>query len=164
MYSSSLVSQKDKAQLEKEFPTLRAKMRENLILANDLLSYKIVPDKLPANPTENGNLDQAFKKALKDEIRLSITDNKNPDETDFLRTVSKLADNETINAELSKYKIPTMTDVEFAEMLSLLSESNTSNFGTLSALRQKRLKWSNIIEEIEMITKSIDPLFGNAKR
>lgn len=161
LYSSSLISQKDKAQLEKEFPTLRAKMREDLILANDLLSYKKVPDKLPVNPTESGNLEQAFKKALKDEIRLSITDNKNPEETDFLRTVSKLADNETINAALGKYKIPTMTDVEFAEMLSLLSESNTSNFGTLSSLRQKRVKWSAIIEEIEGITKSIDPLFGS---
>lgn len=161
LYSSPLVSQKDKQNLEKEFPTLRAKMREDLLLANELLSYRIFPDNLPPHPIEGLNHAAEFKKALKDEIRDSITASKTPAETEFMRNVSKLTDSTAIIPALNKYNIPTMTDNEFAEMLSLLSESNTSNFGTLNSLRQKRLKWSAVIEEIEKTTKSIDPLFDS---
>lgn len=161
LYSSPLVSQKDKQSLEKEFPGLRAKMREDLLLANELLSYRIFPDNLPPHPIDGLNHAGEFKKALKDEIRDSITASKTPAETEFMRNVSKLTDSTTIIPALNKYNIPTMTDSDFSDLLSLLSESNTSNFGTLNSLRQKRLKWSSIIEEIEKITKSVDPLFDS---
>ena len=61
---SDLTPQKEKAALDKEFPTLRSKMRENLLLANEKLSYKIVPDALPAHPDEGSNHAQEFKKSL----------------------------------------------------------------------------------------------------
>ena len=159
-YNSELTPQKKKLELEKEFPTMRAKMRENLLLANERLSYKVMPDNLPAHPEEGGNHEQEFKKALKDSIRDSITSmTTGSEELEFTRTVSKLADNETINPALSKYQIPTMTDTEFAELLALLSESNTSSFGTLNTLRQSRAQWSEIIEEVEHVTAVIDPYF-----
>ena len=163
-YGSSLISQKDKAILESEFPTLRAKMREDLLLASEKLLQKLIPDGLPAHFEEGKNHSQEFKIALKDIIRAEIqaaTDAKNMDEVTFMRSVSKLADNETIKPKLNRLQVPTMTDAEFKDMADILAESNTSGFAALASIRNKRLKWSDIIREIEQTTKSVDQLFGN---
>lgn len=164
LYSSSLVSQKDRATLESEFPTLRAKMREDLLIASEKLLTKSIPERLPA-PFRSGKTHaQEFKGALKDMIRNDINAENsagNAENVSFMRSISKLVDNETIKPKLSQLQIPTMTDAEFAEMSEILADSNTSGFAALASIRNDRVKWSDIIEEIEVVTKSVDQLFAN---
>ncbi|MBT6068907.1 hypothetical protein HOG48_04080 [Candidatus Peregrinibacteria bacterium] len=164
LFKSNLVSQKEKAKLESEFQTLRAKMREDLLLASEKLLNKSIPDNLPPHFEEGKSHPQEFKAALKSGIREDIaaaSDGDDPDKVVFMRSVSKLADNETIKPKLNQLKPPTMTDNEFKEMADILADSNASGFAALAAIRKDRIKWSEIIEEIENVTKSVDQLFAN---
>ncbi len=161
VYESALTPQKRKAEAENEFPALRSQMRNDLLLAYEKLSAKQSPDGLPTYFREEGDYAGLFNKGLKDAIRTDIqAAQADTQELTFLRAITKLTDSPEIAKTLGSYKIQTMTDHEFKELVSSLNASNTSTFATLNSLRSKRIKWTDIIDGIEKVTKNVDPLFA----
>lgn len=156
VYNSPLTSQKKKSELEAEFPVLRSRMREDLMLAYEKLSAHV----LPADVSPLSVNSEDVKKATREVLRENISKSDSPEHTEFIRATMKLLDSSEIANTLGTYKIPAMTDEQFKAVVTTLGTGSSSAFGSLTLLREGRIHWTDIITEIEKVTKKVDPLFA----
>ncbi|MFC1599449.1 hypothetical protein ACFL3T_00285 [Patescibacteria group bacterium] len=137
-----------------------------------LLSYENAQTKY-REPMKVANIpEEDFMNALKNELREEITLLKKEELTDTIiqditnySTALQLVTNKNLTKFFNKNTEDIKSDLERddASLLLLTQEALDiveNNFSNVNALKQNRIKWSAIIEEIEIITKNEDSLYN----
>lgn len=169
-YDSSYTSTTDKTSLEGDITELKSDMVVALAAAQEKLSEDVLPEDITIETEFSAEV--AFKEAtsvyLENEIEEleSGTSSEDADiqlEIRALEGALTLLENGVFVNEL--LDLPTddsLTSDDVSDLVSDFSEITEDNFTVISKIKSDRQKWSEIIRELEDITKEVDPLYGTS--
>lgn len=152
---SSYVSQNKKTEAELKVVALKAEVLENL--------KKIKSDVATALTEEEKSL--AIIK-LDEDIAALHAQSGNADQQSLLRDVSDLESTKKLilNAEfvgfLQGLELEKIKDEDLQKIMDYVNQLNQSPLALINTIKAKKTIWSAIIEQLEGVTKSVDPLFG----
>ncbi|MBU1445792.1 hypothetical protein KKD70_00845 [Patescibacteria group bacterium] len=148
-------------------PAELSELQENILRIYENIQFKW------HEPLISGGIEeQIFQDALKDAMRNELVQLRKEDQTESVvaqlttyETALRLINNIKFNTFLNKNPDSIRNELEnnddqlFAlteEILNIVQ----SDFSSISELKQSRIEWSKIVNEIEKITKSVDTLYN----
>ena len=148
-------------------PTELTELQENILTTYENIQFKW------NEPIISGGIeDQIFQDELKNAIRSELVQLRKEEQTEDVvaqlatyETALKLINNKQFDAFLKKNtdsirnELKNNDDQLFAltqEILNIVQ----SDFSSISELKQNRIEWSKIVNEIEKVTKSVDTLYN----
>src|SRR3989339_187220 len=170
IYNSSYTTSAEKKILEGEIADLESVMKSDLEIIQEKLSQPIVPDGI--TPRTELGAEVEFKEAtsayLENEIA-SLKTGETAEDSDInleingLNGALALVKNGAFVKELMAIDSSETFDTEsISTILEGLNSIISDNFTLISSIKNKRLSWGPVIQEIEAITKEVDPLYGSA--
>lgn len=162
--NSQTASQKEKTDSSAEMDKLRNSLRESYIAARDYLSEDFNAE-LASYVSETGvDSEMVFLSALNlklNEKIASLADNNDPDALNDHKSYMQTK-NIVGNVELKNLVLNTDFDaLSNAGLYDFIKELNSlvvNDLSVIQSIKDKRIKWSDIIDEIELRTIAIDSL------
>lgn len=77
-----------------------------------------------------------------------------------LQTTKALLQDSTFRAELAGLDLSALSDDSIRSIFESFSMMNASLSATINGIQASRISWSIYIDELESVTKNVDPLFG----
>lgn len=77
-----------------------------------------------------------------------------------LNTSKALLQNSSFRAQVSSLNLESVSDEEIQKIFDDFSVMNASLSATINTIQNSRVEWSVYLDEIESLTKSVDPLFN----
>jgi len=163
-YESEYTSSNTKASLESDINELRSDMTVALSIAQEHLSQGISPSGVTIE--SELSVDILFKEATAIYLENKIDDLESGDsagDADIQLEISGLNGALALVKNSAFVKEIISADINsVSEIVDGLSEITEDNFTVISKIKSDRQKWSEIIQEIQTITKEVDPLYGTS--
>ncbi|MBU1019332.1 MAG: hypothetical protein ABII07_04800 [Patescibacteria group bacterium] len=167
-YDSNYTSSAEKAELEDDIFELESDLSLALTMAQNRLSQSVTPEGVEVHTTFSPEIE--FKAATEDflEEKIASLSEKSAD-PDILLEIRGLNGALALlqNGVFVKNILATQTSEELShdtvsELVADFSRITTDDFTLISQIKNNRQNWSEIIMEIENITKDVDPLYGTS--
>ncbi len=163
-YESAYTSSNTKDSLEAEINELESDMSIALSLAQERLSKDVSPSGVEIE--SDLSVDILFKEATQEYLEDKIADLEDgdaADDADIQLEISGLNGALALIKNGAFVKEVVSADLESTEeIVDGLSDITEDNFTVISKIKSDRQKWSEIIQEIQTITKEVDPLYGTS--
>lgn len=110
--------------------------------------------------------EEDFKAALLQKIQEQNTQVQASDAKTATRDLQRLAtstalvNSTRLRTTLASITMEDITDDQIDELAGIASNLNKNDFAIMAGVKSKRLAWSAVIQNIEQITQTVDPLYG----
>lgn len=165
--NSQTTSNVEKNQAEDDMDANRERMKNSLLLASEeLLTKKFSVTLVSEDQQSAAETEKLFETKLIDKLKQNA--DKVSEEGDeasqiaalnFIHTAN-LVGNEPLFSLLASADIDAMTNAELYDYVKEMNGEIVNNLSIIQQIKEKRIKWSDIMQEIENKTIAIDPNYS----
>ena len=156
--------------LVRDLGGLQEKMKTSLADAQKRVSVPFYPKflataggySIPDLELEYGLL--LKQKILNEKKTLDLNaDDQTPIEKSNLESAQALANDQAFRRELQALNLEEqLTPEKVEELFNKATKINKNLYATILTIKDSRVNWPNVINELERVTKKVDPLYGTA--
>lgn len=167
LFNSQTVAKSIKNDAQEQMAVDREKMQEALLKASDeLLTKKFSVTIVSEQAQSEQELDKLFEDKLKEKLSQNAADvGKDGSEEakiaslNFAHTAN-LVGNDKLFGLLAKTDIAEMTNTELYDYVKELNDLVVNNLSIIQQIKDQRIKWSDIMQEIENKTIAVDKYYS----
>lgn len=163
-YESNYTASNTKTTLEADLSELSSDMVVALEMAQDRLNQGVSPKGITVD--SELSTDVLFKEATMNYLEAEISalsSGASSSDADVQLKISGMNGALSLLKNSAFVKEVLSADMaSVAEIVDGLSDITQDNFTVISKIKSDRQKWSEIIQEIQTITKKVDPLYGSS--
>ncbi|MEK7672252.1 MAG: hypothetical protein AAB373_00050 [Patescibacteria group bacterium] len=164
--NSQTVSSTDRAESKADLVKLRAQLKDNFLEARGLISENIAAPLIDINFQDTAQLDVLFIDKLKSAINekatllAKSTDEKAKRDHRNYTQILSLISNKELKKSMISTDLDSLSDKELYEFVKKLNTLVVNDITTIEKIKEKRIRWSDIINEIDLTTMAVDSQYN----
>lgn len=159
---SQTVSSGEQAQAKTELEGLRNQLSESFSAAKELLSKDTYVPIIDKEYADDVLVQLLFQEKLKTKLLAKATTLTDGQDTQTRRdyknymNAANFVGNAALKSLMIQKDFPSLSDLEVYELIKQVDSIIVNEMSTIQKIKNQRIKWSDIINEIELKTKAID--------
>lgn len=159
---SQTVSSGEQAQAKTELEGLRNQLSESFSAAKELLSKDTYVPIIDKEYADDVLVQLLFQEKLKTKLLDKATTLTDGQDTQTRRdyknymNAANFVGNAALKSLMIQKDFPSLSDLEVYELIKQVDSIIVNEMSTIQKIKNQRIKWSDIINEIELKTKAID--------
>lgn len=159
---SQTVSSGEQAQAKTELEGLRNQLSESFSAAKELLSKDTYVPIIDKEYADDVLVQLLFQEKLKTKLLDKATTLTDGQDTQTRRdyknymNAANFVGNAALKSLMIQKDFPSLSDLEIYELIKQVDSIIVNEMSTIQKIKNQRIKWSDIINEIELKTKAID--------
>lgn len=150
----------EKAQAQIKMNSLRDEIITSLSLVKKALEPKLSVALFTVADVSPTDLEKQFEDALVASIQTQKSATQDPQEIQTLNAISDFVSNRTFRGFLRNLKTEGLDAAGLDQALREIRERSSDVLSQLHTVRQKRIKWTEIIDRIDNLTRQVDKVYG----
>lgn len=166
VFSSATSSEQEKLDAKTTMDLIRDTLKPSFIEAREKYSKNFSAPLIDINYIEDAQLQALYEDKLRTAITNKLTDLANgkddatkADYRNYQQTLKLIGNNE-LKTILIQTDFDSLTDEKLHELLNKVNSLIVNDMTTIQNIKSKRIKWSDIIEEIKLRTMTVDKYFN----
>lgn len=166
-YESAYTSVNTKADLEGDLVTLQDEMKASLQIAKEKFSHALYPTALLVGTASVANLEDSYVNFFKARISeekhalMGYEDEESTIEDNNLESILALLNDQDFRREITASNLEEDLDPDMVQSLfEQATETSKNALSSVLSIKGERVNWTEVLDEIESVTKEIDPLYG----
>ncbi len=165
--NSNLTTENTKQSLKMELEATESSLITSITVIQNALLQPLYSTGLKSSDIESksikfteNNLNE-FKKKLASELSNAENKTEIRSEIQNINNIASLLKNNDLQSSIKNFNTEKLEIETVEKLLSLYYKQQTNNLSILKNISNKKILWINIINEIDLETKTVDPLYGS---
>ncbi|OGJ51461.1 hypothetical protein A2335_03815 [Candidatus Peregrinibacteria bacterium RIFOXYB2_FULL_32_7] len=162
--NSNFVTKNTKEKLSAKLPEIKNELKVSITTAKEA----VTAEKSSGNISEEQAKKSTEEKLTEEKLALASELNASENKDDVrkkiqnLNEILNLLNNDDLIAKIKSFDIESLSEESIKSLLENIYSQQNNKLTTIYNIDKEKLIWSNVMHEIEIVTKGIDPLYGSA--
>lgn len=157
--SSQTASENDKTLAVEEMDSARGKLRDSFMNLREKLAVKFSVPLIDKNFTDGMQLESLFEEGLRTRLTQKTNESQvKRDYKNYSQTIN-LVGNSNLRNLIIQTDFDNLTDGQLSTLIETTNSLIVNDLSIIHAIKSQRIKWSDIINEIELRTIAVDSYY-----
>ncbi len=167
IFNSQTSSAQEKDQASDGLTDIKKDLKESLLTIQTKISGKFLAPLIDVNFSENAQLQSLYEEKLRNALNEKIsslsssTDSQTKRDVRNYQQILKLIGNTELKNLITQADFDALKDEEIYNFIKQVNSLIVNDLSVIHAIKNKRIKWSDVIDEIDLRTMAVDSHFDD---